>query len=48
VEVDAIAELTLFDPRHPWLVSGKTLKSLARNTPWLGQEIVGRVIQTWG
>ncbi len=47
VEVDAIAELTLFDPRHPWLVSGKTLKSLARNTPWLGQEIVGRVIQTW-
>ena len=48
VEVDAIAELTLFDPHHPWLVSGKTLKSLARNTPWLGQEIVGRVIQTWG
>ncbi len=48
VAVDAIAELTLFDPQQPWLVSGKTLKSLARNTPWLGQEVIGRVVKTWG
>jgi len=48
VAVDAIAELTLFDPQQPWLISGKTLKSLARNTPWLGQQIMGRVVKTWG
>ena len=41
------AELTLFAPQQSWLVEAKTLKSLATNTPWLGQKITGRVVQTW-
>ncbi len=41
------AELTLFDPQQPWLVERQTLHSLATNTPWLGQKLSGRVLQTW-
>jgi dihydroorotase len=40
-------ELTLFDPRQGWNVTGHTLKSESTNTPWLGQTIQGRVVQTW-
>ena len=41
------AELTLFDPQQPWKVEKQTLHSLATNTPWLGQKLNGRVLQTW-
>lgn len=41
------AELTLFDPHQTWTVERQTLYSLADNTPWLGQKISGRVLQTW-
>ncbi len=41
------AELTLFAPQLSWLVENQTLKSIATNTPWLGQKITGRVVQTW-
>lgn len=41
------AELTLFDSSKRWIVNGQTLKSRSTNTSWLGQEIVGRVINTW-
>lgn len=41
------AELTLFDPNPTWTVSSVTLKSLAINTPWLGQQIRGQVVHTW-
>ncbi|HIK05614.1 MAG TPA: dihydroorotase [Trichormus sp. M33_DOE_039] len=41
------AELTLFDPQKTWKVESKTLHSLSHNTPWLGQELQGRVLQTW-
>ncbi|MGA7935640.1 MAG: dihydroorotase, partial [Kovacikia sp.] len=41
------SELTLFDPKQPWTVNGRSLKSLSSNTPWLGQEIVGRVVKIW-
>lgn len=41
------AELTLFAPQQPWRVERQTLKSLSINTPWLGQQITGRVRQTW-
>ncbi|HAO13210.1 MAG TPA: dihydroorotase [Planktothrix sp. UBA8407] len=41
------AEMILFDPQHPWIVNANTLKSRSINTPWLGQQITGRVIQTW-
>jgi dihydroorotase len=41
------AELTLFDPLKPWQVEAQTLKSLSVNTPWLSQQLTGRVMQTW-
>jgi dihydroorotase len=39
------AELTLFDPQLSWKVSAQTLKSRSTNTPWLDQEIRGRVVK---
>jgi dihydroorotase len=41
------AELTLFDPQKTWDVNRQNLHTLASNTPWWGQQLVGRVVQTW-
>ncbi len=41
------ANLTLFDPDHSWKVLPQTLRSLSYNTPWLGEEILGKVVRTW-
>ncbi len=41
------AELTLFDPQQIWKVERKNLYTLSSNTPWLGQQLKGRVVQTW-
>lgn len=40
-------EFTLFDPNQTWSVDAPQLKSLALNTPWLGQEITGKIVKTW-
>lgn len=42
----APADLVLFDPEAAWRVSAQTLKSQGKNTPFLGQELVGRVRAT--
>ena len=41
------AEVTLFAPQQTWTVEKLSLKSLSTNTPWLGQQLKGRVLQTW-
>jgi len=41
------AELTLFDPQQNWKVEKQNLYTLSSNTPWLGQQLQGRVVQTW-
>ncbi|MFS0519304.1 dihydroorotase [Nostoc sp. UIC 10607] len=41
------AELTLFDPEQTWKVERKNLYTLSQNTPWLGQQLKGHVVQTW-
>ncbi len=41
------AELILFDPQMSWTVDGRSLKSRSANTPWLGQQLAGKVVQTW-
>jgi len=41
------AELTLFAPQQTWQVNPRNLCSLATNTPWLGKELTGRILQTW-
>ncbi|MBD2778712.1 dihydroorotase [Iningainema tapete] len=43
----AKAELTLFDPQHSWKVEQQNLHTLSSNTPWLGQQLQGRVVQIW-
>ncbi|WP_373529756.1 dihydroorotase [Nostoc sp.] len=44
---DQLAELTLFNPQETWKVERKNLHTLSSNTPWLGQQLKGRVVQTW-
>ncbi|MEH1823221.1 MAG: dihydroorotase [Nostoc sp.] len=41
------AELTLFNPQQTWKVERKNLYTLSQNTPWLGQQLKGHVVQTW-
>lgn len=41
------AELVLFNPQQKWKIEKHTLKSHSNNTPWLGQQLTGRVVQTW-
>jgi dihydroorotase len=41
------AELVLFNPQETWNVQKHALKSHSHNTPWLGQPLTGRVMQTW-
>ncbi|AFY32746.1 dihydroorotase [Calothrix sp. PCC 7507] len=41
------AELTLFDPQQNWKVERQNLYTLSNNTPWYGQQLQGRVVQTW-
>lgn len=41
------AELVLFNPQQTWNVEKHTLKSHSHNTPWLGQQLTGCVVQTW-
>ncbi|MBW4646353.1 MAG: dihydroorotase [Goleter apudmare HA4340-LM2] len=41
------AELTLFDPQQTWKVERQNLHTLSHNTPWYGQQLQGRVVQTW-
>lgn len=47
IAVGQPAELTLFSPQTPWKVAAKTLKSLSVNTPWMRQEITGKVVRTY-
>ncbi len=41
------AELTLFDPKQSWKLEEKNLLTLSHNTPWLGQQLTGKVVQIW-
>ncbi|BAY42632.1 dihydroorotase, multifunctional complex type [Scytonema sp. HK-05] len=44
---DQKAELALFDPQQTWKVDKQNLYTLSSNTFWLGQQLTGRVVQTW-
>ena len=47
LSVGSPAELTLFDPEETWQANEHILKSRSANTPWLGQQIIGRVVRTF-
>jgi dihydroorotase len=40
------ADLCIFDPEEPWVVSRDTLRSQGAHTPYTGQELLGRVRAT--
>ncbi len=42
----APADVVVFDPEERWLCRPEEFKSLSRNTPFAGQELVGRVAMT--
>lgn len=46
VTAGAPANLTVFDPAARWTVDPATLASRARNTPYAGRELTGRVVHT--
>jgi len=43
----APADVVVFDPTHRWRVEPATFASLGKNTPYAGQELVGRVVATF-
>lgn len=42
----AQADLCLYAPEEPWLITADTLRSQGRNTPFIGRELEGRVKAT--
>ena len=46
LKTGAAADVCVFDPRAPFLVSREALKSQGKNTPFLGYELPGRVRYT--
>jgi dihydroorotase len=44
IDVDAKANLTLFDPARTWAFDEKTNLSKSKNSPWFGQTLTGKVI----
>ena len=44
IEVDAKANLTLFDPAREWTFTSEENFSLSRNSPWIGKELKGKAV----
>ena len=44
--VGAAADVCIFDPAEPWVVTPEALRSQGKNTPFLGYEMAGRVHTT--
>lgn len=42
-----LLEATLFSSEETWTVEKQTLKSRSSNTPWLGKQIIGRVLSNY-
>jgi dihydroorotase len=46
LEAGARADICLFDPARPWVVTPAALASQGKNTPFQGLELTGRVVRT--
>ena len=46
LSVGSRADITLFDPRPTWTFTGEAVVSKSKNSPFIGQEFVGRVVRT--
>ncbi len=41
-----IADITIIDPKHEWTFTEDDIKSLSKNTPFIGRKLIGRVVRT--
>ncbi len=48
IEPDTTANLTLFDPRHSWVLNDATNRSKGKNSPWFGKKITGKAVAVFG
>jgi dihydroorotase len=46
IEVGAIANVCVFDPKEEWTISGSAMASKSRNTPYEGRTVRGKVRHT--
>ncbi|HOO38093.1 MAG TPA: dihydroorotase [Deltaproteobacteria bacterium] len=46
LSVGSRADITLFDPRPTWTFTQEDVVSKSKNSPFIGQEFVGRVVRT--
>lgn len=46
LSVGARADITVFDPKHDWLLTADDIQSLGKNSPFLGWSLQGRVTHT--
>ena len=46
LSVGADADVVVVNPKLKWIVTPQTLVSKSKNTPWLGQELIGKAIYT--
>ncbi len=47
LQVGKPGDVTLIDPERRWTVEPSELRSRSRNTPLLGEELIGRAVGTW-
>lgn len=47
VYVGSVADLTVVDPEHRWVVDPRAFASRGRNTPFVGRAVQGRVARTF-
>lgn len=47
LQVGKPGDVTLIDPERRWIVEPSELRSRSRNTPLLGEELIGRAVGTW-
>lgn len=45
--IDNHADVLLFDPSEKWTLDASTMFSKGKNTPFVGREFIGKVIQTY-
>lgn len=46
LKVGAVADVTIFDPEQKWVLTRESIHSKSKNTPFLGKEMIGRVVTT--
>jgi dihydroorotase len=46
LSIDSAADITLIDPDHEWTFAITDIKSLSKNSPFIGKKLIGRAVKT--